>query len=280
MRAQFLSLSLIFILLGTAFASLAEEAPGELWISGYSKYMEGLEVEKAGNDALALRLFRDAARDMQTIKSEHPEWKADVVTFRLEKCHRKIDVLNTKLTERQSDLSKDKLITLNQTLQTQISDLEQQVAAALEKAEAARSVAPLVPVEPPTHIVPEPIVADDKALTELQSENDMLKAEVSRLKEHVAAGENALKEANKEIAKGEKLRKDIRDLNGIAADLEANLSAMADEKAAVRAQVKQLRDERREMADKLEVLSKQVSALQADSAALRQQNDALRQQIK
>lgn len=290
MRAHSLRISLILILLGTASISLAKQTPGEIWLSGYSKYMEGLEVEKAGNDIMALKLFQEAAADMKKVKAEYPDWKSDVVTFRLERCNRKIDVLSSAVAERQSEMSKAELLTLNQNLKAQVSDLEQQVAAALEKVEAAKALTPVVPaepVEPVVEVTPQPVAADDKKVANLQEKNDDLEAKINELddqvdvlKDEISARDKALKAANNEIAKGRKLEKEISKLQKTAAALEEDLINMAKQKSAIRAEVDQLRREREDMADKLEDLEKEVKDLQADSASLRARNDALRKQVK
>jgi chromosome segregation ATPase len=180
--------------------------------------------------------------------------------------------------ERQEDLSKDELLTLNQTLRAQVADLRERVATATEQAELARAGA-TAPASADASLREriEALEMENREL--LASAGDDGKRGLRRLRRENEKLEAALQEAAEKAELAKSLGKEIEALKGIAVELEANLAKMSEEKSQMRQELTAVLSERKKLGDKLAQLSDRLEALQKTAEDLRRQNEALRDQL-
>lgn len=288
----FLSAVLVSACTVSAFGRDVAASPSparDMWMDGFLKYKEGVVAEKGANAALALRLYQEAAATFGKVRSDYPDWQPSVVSFRINECMNRIKVLNTQLSERESDLSKDELLTLNQSLKAQVADLEEKAMAAQEKVEILTAKAENAATGTggaDAAALNERIAAlerENRALldksAEVPAHDDKQVAKLKAREKELVEENKSLRDALKGADQAKKLAGEVEALKGIAVDLESSLAAMSEEKTALRKELASALTERKALADALAKLSKRLEELQAASERLRKQNDALREQL-
>lgn len=137
--------------LGLAASAGTRPKAREVWMGGFVKLEEAEKAEAGGDPVLALELLRDAAAVFQHVRRDYPTWNPSLLAYRINYCAKRIEHLESKVSEVTAELPRDDLVSLstqnaekikavsleNQELRRRLGLVEQALARA--RREAARS---------------------------------------------------------------------------------------------------------------------------------------------
>ncbi len=183
-------------------ARSGEDLAREMWMGGYLKYEEASRIETAGNQVLALDLYREALAVFVKVQTRYSDWNPSLLDYRMNYCREHIRRLEAVVAAKSVSLSKENLVSLTQSQDARLrelsrseGELKKRLELAEKSLEQARSeaAAKVASAADTDRILQENAALRQAGLAAVQRE-EKLKAEVEGLR-----SESGLKQKHAEL---------------------------------------------------------------------------------
>ena len=230
--------ALVLCLVSVAFTQPARAAdPGSRYSDAFVLIQQGQAAEEKSDLATAYHRYQDALNVLHSIRTDSPDWNAQMVEYRLKDCQSHFDAVKTKLPEpppvpaaetptvvtpavtvstakpaapapvlKPADDQATKSALQINTLQKENNDLKAKLATAEKQAATAK----------PT---------DTAQLKKLRADADSARAEADKAKKEAADLETKTADLSKQVAAAKKSASQVADLQKQNQDLSAQLAA-------------------------------------------------------
>lgn len=233
-----------------------------MWMDAFMKMKEADEALEGGKMALALELYEKAHRAYTQLSEKFPEWKNEMVHYRLNYTEQKVTSLGTRLEAADQELPRDELATMVATLKNKVDKLQEQSARAQEQLQATK--------------------ADlEKARQKLAEEPAQNKKSMRKLQKELAAAQSKLKDIREEKREAQDKIRELEKTNKkLSAKLEAGDTETARPTAKLEQQVAELKKDREVARRERKAFKKQFEFYQALSEKRAKTIEQLRAELQ
>ncbi len=237
----------------------ADEAASEMWMGGYLKYEEASKAESAGNQALALDLYREALDVFTKVQARYPDWNPSLLSYRMNYCREQIRRLEAAVAAKNVTLTREGLVSLTRSQEARIRELTQTGDGLKKKLELTEKSLEQARAEAAARL------ASATEMERLLQENAALKQAAAA----AAAREAALRSEVENLRSQSGLKKKYEDLQQT---LDLTLAAKAElerSEAAYKSAIARLNDQLKAVSLRREQLEGEAAPLKASVKALK-----------
>ncbi|MFO7820671.1 MAG: tetratricopeptide repeat protein [Lentisphaeria bacterium] len=106
-----------FLLQAATYASAAQDTSSQqearaIWLQGYQTFEEARKAEEEGQREDAGRMYRQALAIFENIHTQFPEWQPELISYRIEFCHKKLRQLKATSNQKRQALPRSELLAL------------------------------------------------------------------------------------------------------------------------------------------------------------------------